>query len=73
MENLNPRWYAWILQEQRKYNMILAFGTIIIALVGILQIVKLYEVYVPNFVLTIIAFSLVLLIAFIVVTLIDKN
>lgn len=60
MEGLNPHWYVWMLKEQRRYNIILAFATIIIAIVGILQIIKSYNFFTPEWFL----FGILILLAF---------
>lgn len=73
MEGINPQWSIWILQEQRKYNMILAFGTIIIALVGILQLIKLYEVFVPDFILFGFALALTFLVMIILLIAFERQ
>ena len=48
---LNPHWYAAMLEEQRKYNTVVAFATVITALVGILQVNHLYNLGMPDWVL----------------------
>jgi len=41
-------WQAWIMEEQTRNSYIMALDTLIIAIVGILQIIKLYTFDVPT-------------------------
>jgi hypothetical protein len=60
-QTINPKWQIFMLKEQRKYNLILAFGTIILAITSILQIIKIYDFETPNFIFWI--FVIIILIA----------
>lgn len=31
---IDERWYTWMLKEQRKYNLVMALATLIIATIG---------------------------------------
>jgi hypothetical protein len=60
-------------KQQRKYNLILALGTLIIALVGILQIIKIYGVVFPSYIYFILGALIVFCIVVIIVTLFEKE
>ena len=68
MVDVNPKWQIWMIKQQRYTGILMAVGTIIIAVVGILQAIKLYNFSVANWVLqTIVGIIMISVIIIIVI------
>jgi len=67
MEGINPVWYARMLWYQKKYNIILTSATTILAITSILQIFKIYEVEIPNYLIFGVILMILLILEFIII------
>ena len=70
---INEHWYVWLMEQQRRNNLIIALATFIIAMVGILQIIKIYEFFTPDWVFIVLGGLIALCLIIIIGTILEKQ
>jgi len=64
---VKDKFFVSIIKGQRKTNKLIGFATVVIAITSVLQIIKIYDVYINPFVLFAIAVVLTFLVIAIII------